>query len=222
MATITTKYSVGDTVYCASTMVDRKRHSCPDCKDSKKWKATSPAGTEYDFPCPRCSASFHGDRDLTLDYSAHIPVVRKLTIGSIQVNTAPGSYDSGNRYMCLETGIGSGSTYDEARLFQSEEEALAAANLMADLSNSTSEWIVKMYDKSLSISDYQLESAALKNAQAETSKAKSMIWNLGDLFEKINEASDKDEILECIEDYKNFDWERDKAKAGVEMEDAGQ
>jgi hypothetical protein len=217
MATITTKYSVGDTVYYASTMVDRKRHPCPDCQGSKKWKAVSPAGTEYEFSCPRCSASFNSYRDLMLDYSAHVPLVSKLTIGSIQVNTAVGSYDAGNRYMCLETGVGSGSIYDEARLFLSEEEAHAAAAAQAADQNSTSEWIVKLYDKALKISDYELESAALKNAKDEKSKASFMLWNLGDLFEKIDEASDKDEILECIEDYKNFDWQRDKGKPFAEM-----
>lgn len=214
MATLTTKYSIGDTVYHASTIVSKKTHPCPDCLGEKVWKATSPAGAEYSFPCPRCSASYNSDRDLMLDYQAHVPLVSKLTIGSIQVNTANGAYDEGARYMCHETGVGSGSVYDEARLFETEEEATAVAEIMAAERDKSSDWIVKLYDKSLRISDYQLSDARTKLANEAQSRATSMLWNLGDLFGKIEEAADKDEILEAVEDYKRFDWERDKSKAG--------
>lgn len=213
MATIETKYSVGDVVFHASTTTERKQHPCPDCKGLRKWKAVSPAGGEYSFTCPRCSGSYRSNHDMSLDYSSSVPVVRKLTIGSVQYNSAPGSYDHGARYMCCETGVGSGSIYEEDKLFETEAAAMVAATLLAAESNQTTDWIVKQYDKSLDIRDYQIENAAMKLAQDAKSRAGSMLWNLSDLFEKISEAEGKDEILEAVEDYKRFDWERDKTKA---------
>lgn len=220
MATLTTKYSVGDTVFRAGTVSERKQHPCPDCLGSRKWTAASPAGTEYQFPCPRCSAQYNSDRDLQLDYSAFVPSVERLTIGSIQVNTAPGSYDTGNRYMCRETGIGSGSVYNEDDLFETEEAATLAAQLKANEQNTTVEWLVKLYDRSLRISDYQLESAALKLAAKEKSRASLMLWNLSDLFGRIEDADDKEAILEAIKEYREYEWESDKKDAAKEMEPA--
>jgi hypothetical protein len=220
MATITTKYSVGETVFRAATIASRKQHPCPDCLGTRKWKAISPAGTEYEFGCPRCAASYNSDRDLQLDYSAYVPSVERLTIGSIQVNTAPFSYDTGNRYMCRETGVGSGSVYNEDDLFETEDAATLAAQLKADEQNATVKWIVKLYDKSLKISDYQLDSAALKLAAQQKSRASSMLWNLGELFGRIEEADDKDAILEAVKEYQEYEWEGDKADASKEMEAA--
>jgi hypothetical protein len=219
MATITTKYSIGDKVFYPSTTTERKQHPCPDCKGSRKWEAKSPAGGEYTFACPRCAASYNSDRDMTLDYSASVPVVRSLTIGSVQFNTAPSSYDHGARYMCQETGVGSGNVYNEKDLFLTEEEALGAAKIKADLSNVTTEWIVQLYNKSLKVSDYQLESALLRKAKDEQSRASSMLWNLGELFETIQEADDKDAILEAVEEYKKYDWSRDKEKVQQSPQD---
>lgn len=212
MAVIETKYSVGDVVYFASTVTERKRHDCPDCLGTRKWTAQSPAGGEFEFACPRCSASYQNDRDLSLDYTAYAPTAGRLTIGSIQVNTAPGSYDHGNRYMCVETGVGSGSVYDEARLFDTEDAALAAAQAMADEQNAKTTWIVEQYNRSLSLSDYQIENAKLKTADEARSRAQSMLWNVGHLFSEIREADDKEAIIDLIDWYGDHDWERDKEK----------
>ena len=40
-----------------------------------------------------------------------------------------------------------------------------------------------------------------------------MLWNLNDLFSRIDEADDKEAILEAVEEYKTYDWNRDKEKA---------
>ena len=217
MATITTKYSIGDRVYHATTTTEKKRHPCPDCLGEKKWGIKSPAGTEYQIDCPRCSTSYISERDLTLDYSIFVPRAGALTIGSVQYNSQKGSYDHGARYMCRETGVGSGSVYNEDDLFLTEEEALAAAKVKADLSNSQVEWVVKQYNKTLKVCDYQLDSAVLKLAKEEKSRASSMLWNIGDLFGTIEEAEDKDAILEAIEDYRKYDWERDKEKCAPQV-----
>jgi hypothetical protein len=211
MATITTKYSIGDAVFHASTTIERKKHPCPDCKGALKWTAKSPAGAEYTFACPRCSASFNSDRDLTLDYTAAVPALRCLTIGSVQFNSAPGSWDAGARYMCRETGVGSGTVYTETDLFLTEAEALAATQAKADELNTTTEWIVQLYNKTLKVSDYELHSAAMEAAKDEKHRASQLLWNLTDLFEKIAEADTKDEILEHVDWYKTYDWGRDKS-----------
>lgn len=222
MAVIETKYSVGDVVYSASTVTERKQHPCPDCQGVRKWKAVSPSGTEYSFACPRCAASYMSNADMSLTYSAYVPTAARLTIGSVQFNSHPGSYDHGARYMCVETGIGGGSVYNEDRLFLTEDEARVAAQALADEQNTTTEWIVKLYNKALEISDYQLEHASMKLAADATSRAGSMLWNLSDLFDAINEAEGKDDILEAVERYKNYDWARDKAKVETALREAAE
>ena len=221
MAVIETKYSIGDVVFHAGTATTRKQHPCPDCKGERKWQVKSPAGGEYTISCPRCTSSFMSDRDLSLDYTAHVPSVSRLTIGSVQFNSAPRSYDSGARYMCCETGVGSGSVYNEERLFATEDEALAASQAMADSANAETGWITKLYNKSLEISDYKIENAAMKLAKDYKSKISSLFWNISDLFEQIENADDKDAILEVINDYKKYTWERDKASFRAQGIEAG-
>jgi hypothetical protein len=211
MAVITTKYSVGDIVFHAGTTTEAKQHPCPDCDGSRKWKAISPVGGEYEFGCPRCCARYHGKDDLRIDYTAHVPSVRRLTIGSVSFN----SYGDGTRYMCQETGVGSGSLYEEDRLFETEAEALAASEILAATSNATVEWVVKQYDRSLDISDYQLDNAALRKAAGVESGARSLLYNISDLFAAIEEAEDKAAILEAIAEYKEWNWDRDKRAASA-------
>lgn len=214
MATIETKYSIGDTVWWASTTTVKKQHPCPDCNGTRQWKAISPAGEEYAFACPRCGVRYQSNDCLSLDYQAYTASVRKLTIGSIRHNTCPGSYDHGTQYMCVETGVGGGQVYDESKLFPTQAEAEIVANSMAQEQNSTTEWVVTRYNKTLELSDYQLSSAMIKDAEIQTRKARALLWNLNDLFSSIDEADDKDAILEMIDDYKRFSFERDKEKAG--------
>lgn len=220
MATITTKYSVGDTVFRAGTTSERKQHPCPDCLGTRKWKATSPAGSDYEFGCPRCSASYNAKDDLRLNYSAYAPYVEKLTIGSIQVNTAPMSHSEGNSYMCVETGVGSGSVYREADLFETKEAAELSAKFKANEQNGTVEWVVKLYDKSLAVSDYELGSGALTLANEAESRAKRMLWSMGDLFSEIEEAADKAAILDAVKDYREYNWETTKKYIAKETEAA--
>lgn len=214
MSVLTTKYSIGDVVYFGTTLQERKQHPCPDCLGTKKWSATSPAGASYEFACPRCSAFYNGDRDLMLEYTAHAPYVTKLTIGSIQYDTNNDAWHHGGaRYMAVETGVGSGSIYAEADLFATEDEARAAALVKAASLDKSVQWVAKLYDKALKISDYQLESAGLKAAAEEKSRARSMLFGLERLFGAIEEAADKDEIIDLIGEYQRFDWAADKDEA---------
>ena len=110
MAELKTKFSIGDAVYHASTTTTKKQHPCPDCLGSRKWSATSPAGGSYQFGCPRCGGGYRSEDALSLDYTQFVPIVRKLTIGSVRVDTSDNRPVS---YMCRETGVGSGSVYAE-------------------------------------------------------------------------------------------------------------
>lgn len=184
MATITTKYSIGDVVFRAGIITTKKRHPCPDCLGSRKWKATSPAGRDYEFDCPRCTASFHANSDLCIDYAANVPYVEALTIGQLRAET---DHSNKVQYMCRETGIGSGSIYNECDLFPTEKEALEAAEIRATLANSSVEWIVKQYDKSLRVSDYQLSDATIKAAEAEIGRKRvALDYILNDIRDAIS------------------------------------
>lgn len=221
MAVIETKYSVGDVAYLASTTTERKQHPCPDCKGTRKWTATSPAGEEYAIPCPRCSKLYRGMDELSLDYSASVPIVRRLTIGSVRTDSHRSGNDAPVTYMCQETGVGSGNIWNEGDLFPSEAEALKAAAIKAALSNETTPWIVKRYNQSLEISDYQLTSAAMKAAKDYKSRASSLLWNLTDLFAAIEEADDKDAIQEAVAEYKEWHWKRDLKALAAQGGEAG-
>lgn len=212
MAVIETKFSVGDVVWYASTTTERKQHPCPDCNGEKRWKAISPAGNEYTFGCPRCSTRYSSFDKLNINYTAHVPTAHCLTIGSVRHESAT-SFGGGpkTQYMCVETGVGSSNLYDEDRLFETQEAALAAAGLIADKANSEIPHIVERYNSALEISDYQLESALLKAAKDEESRVRSLTWRLEDLFSQIEEADDKDAILEVVDDYKRYSWDRAKA-----------
>lgn len=195
MATITTKFSIGDVVFRAGTTTTKKQHPCPDCLGSRVWKATSPAGRDYSFGCPRCTAVFYADNDLRIDYTAHVPHVAQLTIGQLRTET-----DHSNRvqYMCRETGIGGGSIYDESSLFSTEKEALEQAEVMAALSNSSVEWIAKQYDKSLQFADYQLADAKAKLAE---DRFKSISGRLSYVLDDIREAISLEEVQRVIEKF---------------------
>lgn len=215
MAVIETKFSVGDKVWHAGVTTETRQHPCPDCKDERKWQAVSPAGYEYTFACPRCSTSFASHDELSLKYTAHVPSLRRLTIGSVRHDSHSGTFADRERnsYMCVETGVGGGSVYYESDLFETEEDARIAAELKSAKADSEMKHIAERYTRSLEVSDYQLDSALLKEAKEAQSLARSLLYNLSDLFANIEEAADKDAILEAVEDYRRYTWERDKAEA---------
>lgn len=196
MATIETKFSVGDVVYHASIHQTTKQHPCPDCKGERRWKAISPAGVEYQFSCPRCSAAFQSNSDLSLRYQAYAPAVTQLTVGSVLVNTAD---ERGNQYMCLETGVGSGSVYYERDFFSTEEEALTVAKLKAAEADKNVEWVAKLYDKTLSLSDYELT-----NAEREANKAahSEKMINIRNFFDDLDWSDDVSAMRDAVNKFR--------------------
>jgi len=197
MAVIETKFSIGDVVYRAGIVPTTKQHPCPDCKGERKWKAISPAGTEYEFTCPRCSTSFQSNRDLSLRYQSYEPSITRLTIGSVKVDTHE---ERGNQYMCVETGVGSGSVYYESDLFTSHEEATTVAKLKASEADTKVEWVAKLYDTTLSLSDYELT-----NAEREANKAahSALMSKIRDFFDDLEWSDDVDAMRKRVEEFRN-------------------
>lgn len=202
MATLTTKFDIGDVVWHASTTTEKRQHPCPDCHGSREWKAVSPAGGEFTVACPRCAASYQSDNDLSLSYTMFAPRASRLTVGQIKASTATGDdYDAGNTYMCCETGIGSGSIYREGDLFATEAEALAAGQIKADATNENPEfWVAQQYNKSLKFSDYELKDARMQAAIEAASRDR---YAVGYLVEDLENASSIDEVRERIASWRD-------------------
>lgn len=70
--------------------------------------------------CPRCTRRGGWNDSLSLEYTRHVPYVRRLTIGSVRMDTADERPFS---YMCVETGVGSGSVYGEESLYADKATA---------------------------------------------------------------------------------------------------
>jgi len=194
MAIIETKFSIGDVVYYASTTTERKQHPCPDCLGTKKWKAVSPAGGEYEFSCPRCRSGYRSENELSLDYSIFVPVSHRLTIGSVRTDSADKT-----QYMCVETGIGSGNLYDESRLFSTEGEALVAAQALANKSNDGDvPWVAQQYNKTLKVCDYQLNDG---REHVERTRANHLAWQIKDLRDEIAGCESMGDVANLVKSF---------------------
>lgn len=192
MATLTTKFDIGDVVYFATTSPSTKRLPCPDCLDTRQWQAISPGGRGYLFGCPRCNTSYQSNRDLSLDVRICAPHVARLTIGQVGWNNDPWKPEkSGPQYMCNETGIGSGSCYYEADLFGTEEEALRVAEAKAAEATQEIAESPRYYNEHLKVADYQLEQAVVKSAERKQRDAEySLQYLIEELIELATDASD--------------------------------
>lgn len=125
------KYSIGDVVYSPVTEKSAEYLTCPDCLGAGKWPIKSPAGEDYELPCHRCKSNGFGSSSGKLEVYKAKGLTRRLTIGSVRTDTAATPTERIS-YMCIETGIGSGSIYYEHKLFSDEQSALVAANIQAD------------------------------------------------------------------------------------------
>ena len=201
MATLTTKYDVGDVVWTANTATEQRQHDCPDCLGARKWTCASPAGGEFEIDCPRCSASYQSDLELSLRYTVWAPAVRSLTIGLVRASSETGdSYDSGNTYMCCETGVGSGTIYRESDLFPTREEAEAAAAAKAATQNADADgWVAKQYNRTVKLSDYQLKDAAIEAAQSASRRA---LYEVGYLLEDLDQADTIEQVRDRMAEWR--------------------
>ena len=196
MAVIETKYGIGDKVWFANLTTQTFEHPCPDCLGSKTWVAESPAGAKFEVPCPRCSTSYQANHKLSLRYSKFVPSVSQLTIGSIRANTEIGAHDSGNSYMCNETGVGSGQVYREDNLFETREQATLSAQAQADIKNADQTgWVAQQYDETATFCDYELRDALIA---AATTAASLMAYKHGGFMRSLSECETMADVRELI------------------------
>lgn len=123
------KYAIGQTVWCVNMHTTRDRWPCPDCNDTKVWSAQTVVGETFSVTCPRCSGGSLPRNVPSLDRLLATATARNLTVGSVRIDTAARDGWEPVEYMCVETGVGSGSVYRESLLFNSESAALAEAEI---------------------------------------------------------------------------------------------
>lgn len=186
------KYDVGDVVYFADAHPTTEKAPCPDCSGSQLWTAKSPAGAEYEIPCPRCTNVYQSDSGLSLRYTAYHPTAVKRTVGSVRFST-----EGETEYMCHETGVGSGTIYRESSLHLTEEAALHAAKIIA-LAGDLRPEIKAMHDRAITISDYQLSDAKIKLARTIAEENQSFIYRYGELIEELEKCSDMNGVRSAL------------------------
>lgn len=157
------KYTTGDVVYFPFTKEDSFRLACPDCNDTRTWQAISPAGIGYTIPCPRCTMYNQLPKELSLKGVRYVGDVRKLTIGAVRYNSHPTfEGDEHFEYMCLETGIGSGSIYKQSLLHDNPESARLVADIRAAEQNakkSKTQALQMPWLRTLDINTYEISRA---------------------------------------------------------------
>lgn len=130
---IETKFSNGDKVFYATTHSAYKALPCTECNETGRLQIQGKAMT---VACQECSGRGHRP-----SYSEIVAHAEPLTIGrvGVEITDSPGlegesmfsnygpQQERREHYMCLETGVGSGSVYNAEDLFATEAEALERA-----------------------------------------------------------------------------------------------
>lgn len=119
-------FKIGQEVWAPGTAFAGEKVDCRDCLGSGRWKATTPAGDEYELECLGCDGCGY------LTKRKYVANPSKFTVGKITTSTHADSWhESRTTYMCFETGIGTGRIYDEAKLFLHEAGATEASEKIA-------------------------------------------------------------------------------------------
>ena len=115
------KFELGQKVYAVSSVNDTKRvHK--ECEVCNSTGLVEVVGRDEKFTCPVCEGRYvteHYGFKYVISYS-------KATIGNIKTCEYLKKYYNAEpeiKYMLKETGIGSGTLWNENRLFATEEEA---------------------------------------------------------------------------------------------------
>lgn len=191
MATLTTKFDVGDVVFYATTESVRRRRPCPDCLGTRTWQAISPGGRGYTFGCPRCSTNYQSNSDLSLDETVAEPRAAKFTILQVGWDSGWGDEQAGPVYKSWPPGGGGGTSLREHQVFETEEQAMEAAKLLAEAQTTRIAENPNYYRGNLKVCDYQLDQAATKAAENHLRRVHYDIGYLvEDLVELATEASE--------------------------------
>lgn len=121
------KYEINQEVYGAHAYWLPDNVTCPDCLGTTNWSVTTPAGETFQVRCHTCNEGWYSSGKVRV-YS-YRPQVERLTIGSIRIDT---NDEKPISYMCVETGVGSGTIHHEETLFPTYDEALAKAITLSD------------------------------------------------------------------------------------------
>lgn len=122
-----TKYSVGDQVYVARCIWGQKRVPCADCDGKGEFVVE---GKPFTLLCSVCCGPWDEKRGWR-EIGEFQPSVELLTVG--QVRAQRGGGEDKTEYMCVETGIGSGSLWAEDKLLPDRDQAeTRAAQLVAE------------------------------------------------------------------------------------------
>jgi Zn finger protein HypA/HybF involved in hydrogenase expression len=120
---VKTKYNYGDLLYPITTRREQVKifHNCPLCND--KGKVTL---GDKEYTCPECSGYTYHSVDGEIEYCVFY---KNGKVGSIQFEGYDKKYVDRDRlkisYMLDSTGVGSGTVWEEDRLFPTLEEAQA-------------------------------------------------------------------------------------------------
>jgi hypothetical protein len=117
------KFKIGQEVIGVHVGWLSEKVQCPDCLGTREWSVNLPSGEEFQHDCQTCRCGYYSSGFVT-NYGDKASL-RNLTIGSVQINTAEEKEPV--RYMCVETGIGTGTLHAERTLFATIEEANAFA-----------------------------------------------------------------------------------------------
>ena len=118
----TQKYAIGDKVWKAERQYKDKSIACPDCLGTKKWTVVFADGEALEIDCQTCKNGYMPPCG-QITYKEWDAGVIYLTIGKIY----DWSPEDGMRYMCEETGVGSGTIHCEKDLFVNKDDAMARA-----------------------------------------------------------------------------------------------
>jgi hypothetical protein len=169
------KYAIGDTVYRPEVGAHKVEVTCPDCAGDGFWTATMSGDPEpQKISCPTCSRGWEGSTGKVSQWESN-GSVKKLTIGSVRLDTNATRGDDPVSYMCEETGVGSGSIHDQRDLYPTFEgaEAELPARVQARIDmlqeNEYQRWKSKRKDAATRESYWREKARAAKKelAQAE-------------------------------------------------------
>ena len=130
MSTINTKFNLKQVVYY-STCENKPYHiDCVDCSGTGFWQVS---GKDVKVGCHTCNKDeAYWRTPGKVEKYKHFPVVMRLTIGQVRAYIG---YDAKVQYMCKETGIGSGSLWNEEELTENEVLAKKVAEILAERRN---------------------------------------------------------------------------------------
>lgn len=119
------RFAIGQKVWVTNIKNGKESFPCPDCLGTRTWNVSNAAGFSGVVNCPRCDGKGElAQQSWTAD-------VRQLTVGTVKIDTARDWDGEYIRYMCEETGVGSGSCWGEGSLFETELAARTLAEVKA-------------------------------------------------------------------------------------------